>query len=242
MSSPWRPPGLDQFGALGVGLLAGGASLQQANIVWQPANRIIASEYAGENLFDRIASAQDAELLQEIADLTNPVVQAQTGQLQLVPPEDQIFGHGAGLIMAAFTFPGGPSRFSDGEQGTFYAGASERTAIAETVYHQERFLRGSGPTTVEMTLLHAELDAPLVDIRDDQPRPDNVYHPDDYAAGQLLGGLVRKLRGFGIVYDSVRDSGGQCAALFRPPALSECSPVKSLEYQWDGRKIAVRAY
>src|SRR5207244_3369177 len=111
MSEPWRPPGLVQFGSLGVGLQAGGADVQQAAISWAPAYRIIASEYAGENLFDRIAGAEEAELLIALADLTNPHIRAQTGDLNLVPPADRIYGPGSGMIMASFTWPGGPSRF-----------------------------------------------------------------------------------------------------------------------------------
>lgn len=242
MSSPWRPPELAQFTALGVGLsLEPGGELQESAVTWDPANRIIVSEYARENLYDRIARAEDLKALRQLADLTNPVIQAETGLLDLVPPEDRLYGAGTGLIMAAFTFPGRPTRFSDGALGTFYAAQNEPTAVAETRYHQERFLQGSGPTVVEMTLLHVRVEAPLVDIRADLPRPPDAYHPTDYRAGQLFGGLVRRLRGYGIVYHSVRDHPAACAAIFRPPVLAQCRPARLLEYHWDGRKItAVR--
>ena len=47
-----------------------------------------------------------------------------------------------------------------------------------------------------------------------------VYHPDDYAAGQALAGRLRAEGSSGIVYDSVRHTGGMCAAVFRPRCLS----------------------
>ena len=59
----------------------------------------------------------------------------------------------------------------------------------------------------------------------------------------LLGSLV-KLGGDGIVYDSVRhrDSAGnplgECAAVFRPPVLRHAQVTRTVEYHWDGGRIA----
>ena len=240
MTSPWRPEGLPTLGPLGLGFSVPGGVLQESAVAWRPTHRVIMSEHAGENIFDQIADEEDLEAIRIIADVTNPHIRAQLGEIDLVAPEDRIFAAGSGLIMAAFAFPGRPSRFSDGSRGTFYGARAEETAVRETVHHWAEFLSGSGPTVIEVTLLNASLDATLVDIRSGQPCPAGVYHDRDYTAGQQLGQVVRDLRGYGIVYSSVRHSGGECVAIFRPPVLSECQAVRELHYHWDGAEITAR--
>ncbi|HEU4565908.1 MAG TPA: RES family NAD+ phosphorylase, partial [Gemmatimonadaceae bacterium] len=246
MTRPWRPPELARLGGVAsrVTLHADDTEpLQETETVWQPSHRIIGSEYAGENLFSRIAGDEELEALRELADLTSGAGGRHAGDIFLLPPGERIYGPGTALIMAAFAWPSRDTRFSRA-RGAYYAAREERTAIAETVYHRERFLRaaGSGPVVMEMTLLHADLRATLVDIRRGRPSPPGVYHDSDYTAGQELGELVRHLRGDGIRYDSVRASGGECAAIFRPRVLARCRPVRTLEYHWDGARIAeVRA-
>lgn len=212
-------------------------NIQEASVVWKESFRIIASEYAGENLFDRLAGDDELDDLRAIADLTSPHVLHAMGVVDLVKPGDRLYGLGAGFIMAAFAWPGKPSRFSDGSNGTYYTALAEETARAETAYHDEQFLKGSGPVMVEKTLVVTDLSSHLVDIRGGRPCPDGVYDSTDYTQGQAFGGVVRRLDGFGIVYDSVRHSGGQCAAIFRPPALSGARAVRTLEYHWDGNRM-----
>jgi hypothetical protein len=241
MGSPWRPPELATLGPLGIGIaVVGGGEIQEAHVDWDPSHRVVASEYAGENLFDRIADHDELEALQAIADLTNPHVLDQMGQIRLVPPEDRIYGAGAGLVMAAFVFPATPSRFTNGMYGVYYAALAEETAVRETIYHRKRFLAGTGPAVLEMSLLHAHLDARMVDLRRGLPCPNGIYHDDDYSAGQQFGAVVRRLREFGVLYSSVRDPGGECVAVFRPRALGNCRAVRTLEYHWDGMDIVVR--
>lgn len=246
--TPWSPPGLDPLATLGVHLDTADGPLQEDRVVWSPSHRVITSEYAGENLFDRLtgdleyAKVQgEVEALREIADLTSAHVQHEAGRLDLVRTEDRIYGFGTGLIMAAFAFPGRPSRFTDGSAGVYYAAAALDTGIAETRYHEQQTLWGSGPCVVEKTVIQAELDGTLVDLRADCPSPKGVYDADDYSSAQAFGAGVRRLDGFGIAYDSVRHRGGECVAIFRPPVLSAAVAVQTLEYHWDGAKVvAVR--
>jgi hypothetical protein len=223
-----------------MGLAIAGGEVQECQTDWATSHRVIASEYAGENLFDRIADNDELEALQAIADLTNLHVLSEMGVISLVPPRDRIYGPGSGLIMSAFVFPGGPSRFSTGDYGTYYAALTEQTAINETVYHRKRFLKGSGPAVLDMTLLHASLNARLVDLRQGRPCPEGIYHDEDYSAGQQFGAVVRRLNEFGILYSSVRHADGECAAIFRPPAISNCRAARTLEYRWNGSDIEVR--
>lgn len=242
---PWRPPELRQLAALGVLLDTRDGPLEEERVTWAPSHRVIASEYAGINLFDRLTSAvsysgreEEARALREIADLTNSHALQEAGRIELVRPEDRIYGPGASLIMASFAYPSQPSRFSDGSSGgTYYASLHLETAVAETRYHAERALRGSGPCVTEKTVIHADLDGVLVDIRVGRARPAGVYDPDDYRAGQMFGGLVRQLGGYGIVFDSVRHRTGECVAIFRPPVLGNARAVDTLHFHWDGTRI-----
>jgi hypothetical protein len=61
---------------------------------------------------------------------------------------------------------------------------------------------------------------------------------DDYSASQALGRALRAERAWGIAYESVRREGGECAAVFRPRALSPCKIAEHLEYLWDGERTA----
>ena len=241
---PWRPPRLAATTGLPVSLTIFGREPVQADHVrGSPSYRIIASEYAGENLFDRVASQDELEDFRALADLTNPHSMAGVGEIELVPIEDRIRGEGTGLIMAAFAWPGRPSRFSDGARGTYYTARREETAVVETVYHDELFLAGSSPVVLEKTLIEAALEGTLVDGGGGRPPPPRVYDPADYSDGQSLGRLVRELGGDGIVYDSVRHRqadgrpAGECAAVFRPPMLRDAVAARTIEYHWDGRRI-----
>ncbi len=55
----------------------------------------MASEYAGENLFDRVATAQDAEHFCAIADLSSPLVSSfalhEMGHIDRLPLKDRIY-------------------------------------------------------------------------------------------------------------------------------------------------------
>src|SRR6185437_15710768 len=92
----------------------------------------------------------------------------QAGDLSLVLRDQRVVGPGAGYIMAAFTHvsPDG-SRFSDGTYGVFYAAQREATAIAETRYHRERFMRATHEPRCEldMRVLSVTVTAPMHDLR-----------------------------------------------------------------------------
>jgi hypothetical protein len=244
MTTPWLPPGLAELGALNIKFEIEHQQLDETLVQWEPSYRIIASEYAGENLFDRLLTGvlysgkgEAAATLREIADLTNPLVLAEMGQIELVSPDDRIYGRGTGLIMAAFTFPGPPSRFADGSAGTYYMAKSLDTATAETRYRANIYLRGSGPCVTEKTVIEATLSGRFLDVRRGHPAPAAIYDPTDYRAGQSLGSVVRRVRGFGILYDSVRHAGGECVAVMRPPVLQHAVAVRTLQYVWDGGEV-----
>ncbi len=187
--------------------------------------------------WDRIADPADFEALAEIDALTNPRLREELGVLALIPPARRVSGPGTTPIMAAFTHlnPEG-SRFSDGTYGVFYAARELETSLRETVYHSERFLaRTREPATrVEMRCYVMRITATFHDIRGGYPA---VHDPDSYSASQKCGGELRQQGADGIVYDSVRRSGGQCVAVFWPDRVGRCTQSRHYAYCWDGETI-----
>ena len=142
--------------------------------------------------------------------------------------------------MAAFTHrnPDG-SRFSDGTFGVFYASGDLETAIAETMYHRERFMRATSERRMEldMRVYLVDLVGNLHDLRDQRAAHPLVYRPDSYSVSQNVARDLLGSGSNGIVYDSVRHDGGECAAVFRPRLLSNCRQERHLCYVWNGERI-----
>ena len=71
----------------------------------------------------------------------------------------------------------------------------------------------------------------------DDPMAD-IYDPDSYVASQKLARSLRLAGSNGIVFDSVRHSGGQCLAIYRPRLVQNCRQGTHLRYVWDGERIS----
>lgn len=212
-----------------------------SRVTWQPSYRIIPSRFPPIDLFERVAPPEDWEALIELESLTNPRLRDETGDISLIPASERVSGPGSSIIMAAFTHmnPAG-SRFTDGTYGVFYTTPDLETAIAETKHHRERFMRetNEAPIHVDMRVYLVDLDADLHDIRGKQRTEALVYHPEKYATSQNLARMLRESDSNGIVYSSVRRTGGECAAVFRPRLLSNCRQERHLSYIWDGAQIS----
>jgi hypothetical protein len=212
-----------------------------AAIEWHPCYRIIPSRFPPVGLFDKVANPADLEAVYQIEAMTNDRLREEAGELSLVPPEDRVSGPGTTAIMAAFTHlnPDG-SRFTDGSYGVFYAGLTLETAIAETKHHRAIFLAATDEPEqeIDMRVYAVDLDAGLHDIRDMRDTRPDLYHPDNYAASQSVARTMREEGSDGIVYQSVRHEGGECAAVFRPRLLSNCRQERHLCYVWDGSSIS----
>lgn len=212
----------------------------RVRVAWKPCFRIIPSRFPPISLFERVAAPEDLEAVAALESMTNPRLRDEIGEISLVPPEERISGPGTSIIMAAFTHlnPEG-SRFSDGSYGVFYAANDLETAMAETVYHAERFMRRTREPAQELDrrVYLVDLEAELHDIRDRQTAYPAVYSPEDYSAGQQLARTLRAAGANGIAYTSVRRSAGHCAAVFRPKALGHCRQERHLCYVWDGQRV-----
>ncbi len=200
--------------------------------------RIIPSTFPPINFFEELADASEMETLLEIESLTNERLRQEVGDIFLVPMEDRISGQGSSVVMAAFTHIYKPSRFTDGSYGVYYAGLTLETAVRETVFHRENFLRATAeePGEITMRVYEGKINKPLHDIRG--PKFDGLHDPNDYNNSQIFGKKQKNSKSWGLIYNSVRHRDGTCIAAFRPPAISIPQQMSHLRYYWDGKKIS----
>ncbi len=212
-----------------------------ARVDWRPCWRIVPSRFPPIHLFERVTDPEDLEAVFELDALTNSRLRDEVGDIALVAPQDRVSGPGTSVIMAAFTHlnPNG-SRFTDGSHGVFYAARELGTAVAESSYHRQRFMRATAQEFMEldMRVYAVDICGELHDLRGMGSTLPEVYNKDSYAAGQSLARRLRTNGSVGIAYDSVRRTKGECAAVFRPRLLSGVRQERHLCYVWDGTRIA----
>lgn len=205
--------------------------------------RWINSKFPPIHLFDDVASTEEFEDLYEIQALTNPRLQNEIGNLNLLPTSEIPFGiTGCHYAAAPFTHinPNG-SRFSDGSFGLMYIGDTTETAQKEVEYHQgiywtripglhyDRFVFKELICTFGVK---SGLDASAVTMLDD------IYSPTDYTYSRKLGQAIKNSRAYAALrFNSIRRAGGICFALFTPKEVLEVIQAKHYEMIWDGKAI-----
>jgi hypothetical protein len=211
------------------------------DIAWYPSWRVIPTKYPPIKFFEDLdLDPQDWEALMEIEAMTDDSIRLSKNNIHLIPEEDRISGPGAGRIMPCFTILDGASnRFSNQEFGAYYAGKNFDTAVLETVYHREKFLDATAekPQDLDNWVLNADIKAEMHDIRGLRTTHPELYDQVDYSRSQAFAKELREQKSWGIIYDSVRNIGGECVAALRPPAVTNCREVDVVVYRWDGNRI-----
>ena len=218
------------------------AVVPTARVHWRGAVRIIRSIYPPIDLFEDIADPADWPLLISAEQKTNPRIMESLGNLDLVSPERRVGGQGASYLMAPFTHvsPDRPTRFSSGNFGVLYVALGFDTALLETRHHHARFLSrtAEAPGWVsQFREIVLEVGATLNDLRAVAAEADAELAPESYHASQHLSAALKGFGSDGIVYPSVRDAGGECAALFFPDCASGATQARHLDYHWNGQSI-----
>ena len=177
---------------------------------------------------------------------TDPFLSKRIQPALSIAPKDRVYGPGAGYVMGPFAYPSpdgsrfGPPSLAGESFGVYYAARDEATAIAEVRHHRLAFAsRARSGADLDFEVLKAPVRGTrCYDLRGRQREFPDVYSPTDYSASQKLGVELHAQDADGIVYDSVRREGGECAAVFRPRCIGPCKSVKQVIFRWDGEAIA----
>lgn len=210
-------------------------------------HRLINSRFPAIGVFDAYVEDEDElRIAFELEQATNPRLNMTMGALSFLPQDSILTGPTAHQGMAAFIHvDDNGSRFNDGRLGAWYGALSLETAIAETLYHNDRRLRASEhgfPNRIQLRELIVDIECPLLDIRGAQSTRPELYHSSDYSQSQAFANSVRwplrapekNLGEDGLIFDSVRHKGGENLCIFRPQALT--LPILQgghYQYEWD---------
>ena len=146
--------------------------------------------------------------------------------------------YGQSHINAAFTYtrPSG-NRFNSGDRGAWYCSYNVLTSAEEVGYHRTRELGFIG--VFEDEARYVEL---LADFIGDFPDLDgNPGHPAlnadpdiGYPEGQALATALRREGHRGLLYPSVRHTGGRCFVAFDPGIIQNVRPGAAWKLTWRG--------
>lgn len=185
----------------------------------------------------------DEELadLAELEAATSARLIAQDRGIGAMAPQELVFGvpH-ARFINASFAYarPRELNRFNGPDRGAWYAALIVETCLAEIAFHMTEFLSRTGDfhATVEYTEIVASLAGEFVDLR--QASPDLAcLNPDitvGYPAGNALADAARARALNGIIYPSVRHTGGTCIVALWPHAVQSVVQGDLFRMVWDG--------
>ncbi len=203
-------------------------------------HRLIASRHPTIGIFDDVGSVEDAQSAMELEGMTNDRQTGAQGRLDSIPTDHWAIGEsGATIAMSAFLHPSiGGGRFNNENLGAWYASTAVETAIKETLYHNTRRLRaseGGFPNRIQMRELVSRPQADLHDLVSEKNKHPQFYESDNYSASQAYGEDIRKSGSDGILYESVRHTGGKNIVIFKPKILLPVVQGDHYEYAWNSR-------
>ncbi len=210
---------------------------------WKKSTRLIDTCYPPIDVFAELSDdPEENEALWALECRTNPRFQHEEWNLGVVHPDDIVSGSdGAAVLMAAVMYVGvgNLSRFADGSFGAYYAGKEVETAMWEYAYQAERYrvAHALKAETISARAWIARPVQPLHDVRG--PEYKHLHDPDpgSYSLSAAFAKRLRDDKAWGIVYNSVRHNGGECIAIFRPPAITIPKQGGLYDFEFDGSRI-----
>jgi RES domain-containing protein len=202
--------------------------------------RLVSTARLRDPVLLRLADASELDALAEIEGATSSRLIAEARGTSAINPHELVFGvpHSA-HINAAFAYarPRALNRFNGPERGAWYAALELETSLAEVSFHLTRFLAETGvyEAVVDYAELYASFAGEFVDLR---PLPDHpALDPDPdagYPAGNALADEARATGLNGIIYPSVRRTGGTCIAALFPHAVQSVAQGDVWRLTWAG--------
>lgn len=172
----------------------------------------------------------------EVLGVTDPRMRDAAGAFAALPAGAQYRGSSAAAVMMPFLCPG-VSRFSAGRYGVLYGAESTDTAVAEVSYHHARRLAATAAptgTNIVLALWAFTVSSEVFDALNQDP---SIYHPEDYTASHAFGSRLRGEGAAGVLYASVRRSGGLCVGIFIPSAVADMQKHDDWRLVWDGARV-----
>ncbi len=199
---------------------------------------MIPSKYS-EDILVRIAD--DDDHLQSIFDLdhaTNDRLLAENDLLPGIGVDKLVFSIPSyRIINAAFTHahPLG-SRFNGPDRGAWYAGFALETSQAEVAWHKSLELAEIDWLNESVTYddYLADFGGEYHDIRGDDNFSD-CLSADSYVASQGLADRLLAEDSPGVIYPSVRHTGGNCLACFHPALVGNVRKSARYRFTWSGK-------
>jgi hypothetical protein len=206
-----------------------------SRVLQDDTHRLIPATCEEETVLNRLTTDSDElTALFELEGATNQRLLGEAGLLPGITVHELVFGLSySHIVNAAFTHPNPfGNRFNGPERGAWYAGFSLETAGIEVAFHKSEELREINWQEKE-TFLYldflADFRGEFHDIRGDSRFAESLA-PQSYTASQKLARELLDKGSAGIVYPSVRHSGGTCDACFRPALVNNVRK---------GRQVAV---
>lgn len=206
---------------------------------WQACYRIFSNKFPPEAIWESYDyNANEIRDFLELINLTRSISH-NSSELSCIDPQDYVFGEGASWIMGCFTHIGKPSRFTDGRYGVFYGSDSIETSIKEKVFHLESERKNSKnipDEVISQRVIQTRICEKLHTINPEEHL--HLLSPDtnDYPRPQAFALKLKESKSWGILYPSVRNPSGQCAAIFRPRALKAPYHVTYIRFFWSAQK------
>jgi hypothetical protein len=176
----------------------------------------------------------------ELDNATNRRLLAENGRAAGIGIDELVFGvPNFRIVNAAFTYPRPEgSRFSDGERGAWYCAFDIDTALAEIVFHKtvEYYEIDRFEDNVAYQAQLADFNGGFHDLREPSgtPRFADCLDPASYIASQELAANLLASGSMGVIYPSVRRSGGTNLACFRPALVGNVRRGASYRLSWSG--------
>ena len=185
--------------------------------------------------------AEDDAHLADLFALDNATNARLLGERGLLPGigiDELVFGvPNFRMINAAYTYahPQG-SRFNGPDRGAWYCSFEAQTALAEVAFHKsveyEEIGRFDDSVTYEILL--ADFTHVFHDLRRDR-RFRTCLAPGSYVASQRLAARLMAVEAVGVVYPSVRRTGGTNLACFRPAVVGNVRRGDEYRLTWAGK-------
>ena len=205
-------------------------------------HRLIPSRYSPEETVLGQLSDQEQEIqaLIELDGATNARLLGEEGLLPDISVHELLYGVAyTEVVNAAFThtIPSG-NRFNSSRRGAWYAGLERETSIAEVAFDRVEQLKEIDWKFEEVSTCDdylADFGTDFHDLRGNRPRNKKYLKagpiPECYRDSQQLAANLLMLGSNGIVYPSVRLSGGTCVVCFRPALVYHVRRASCLEFR-----------